>query len=79
MLGHKERGCLMWEAGLRKYLDAEATTLMHHFESTKAKYVEIWNFYQEHMPNCVEECSEARKNYSESPDREGPQGIYSDR
>ena len=66
----------MWEASLAKYLNAEVATLLHHFESAKAKYLAIWNFYQEHMPSCIKECAEAKKNYSEMPNREGPQGIY---
>ena len=28
------------------------------------------------MPECIKECSEAAKSYSEEPDRDGPQGIY---
>ncbi len=66
----------MWEASLKKHLDSETDRLIQHFNSSRNQYVEIWNFYREHMPICIKECSEAKKNYPEVPDREGPQGIY---
>jgi hypothetical protein len=66
----------MWEKGLKKHLESETAALLDQYAKTKGKYQEIWNFYQQHMPTCIVECTELRKGYGQLPDREGPQGIY---
>ena len=66
----------MREADFKEFLDGETDRLLQHFGSSRDKYAEIWKYYQEHMPTCIKECSDARKDYAEEPDREGPQGIY---
>jgi len=66
----------MWDDQFKKHLDNQTKHFLDHFQATKGKYVEIWDYYNSHMPTCIAECSEARKRYAKGPERDGPQGIY---
>lgn len=66
----------MWEDQFKKHLESQTAKCFNHFESSKAKYMTIWDYYNINMPECINECSEVANRYADKPDRDGPQGIY---
>ncbi len=66
----------MWDTEFKKHLNRNNEKFLEHFRGSRNKYIEIWDYYNKHLPACIKECTEARAGYSEKPDRDGPQGIY---
>lgn len=66
----------MWDSQLKMHLNGETEKFLEHYQASREKYAEIWNYYKSKMPTCIQECSGAGNEYAKLPDRDGPQGIY---
>ena len=66
----------IWGTGLKDYLEKQNRYFLEQCQDSSEKYHKVWEYYKEHMPLCIKECTEKKKSFSFELYRDGPQGIY---